>query len=40
MRSAVENGAVANGTDNLAAFQAAVDTVAAAGGGIALGTGR
>jgi hypothetical protein len=36
VRSVVEDGAVANGPDNLAAFQAAVDTVAAAGGGIAL----
>lgn len=36
VRSVVEDGAVANGPDNLAAFQATVDTVAAAGGGIAL----
>lgn len=36
-RSVVEDGAVADGvTDNLAAFQAAVDAVAAAGGGVAL----
>ncbi|HEX4956235.1 MAG TPA: hypothetical protein VF017_22830 [Thermoanaerobaculia bacterium] len=36
-RSVVEDGALDDGvTDNLAAFQATVDTVAAAGGGIAL----
>lgn len=37
VRSVIEDGAIADGaTDNLAAFQATVDTVAAAGGGIAL----
>jgi hypothetical protein len=37
VRSVVEDGAVADGvTDNLASFQATVDAVAAAGGGIAL----
>jgi hypothetical protein len=36
VRSVIEDGAVANGPDCLAAFQATVDTVAAAGGGIAL----
>ncbi|HEX5716003.1 MAG TPA: hypothetical protein VF179_07575, partial [Thermoanaerobaculia bacterium] len=36
VRSVVEDGAVPDGTDQLAAFQTTVDTVAAAGGGIAL----
>ncbi|MEA2559593.1 MAG: Pectate lyase superfamily protein [Acidobacteriota bacterium] len=36
VRSVAEDGAVPDGTDQLAAFQTTVDTVAAAGGGIAL----
>lgn len=36
VRSVIEDGAVADGSDCLAAFQATVDTIAAAGGGIAL----
>lgn len=37
VRSVIEDGAIADGfTDNRAAFQATLDTVAAAGGGIAL----
>lgn len=36
VRSVIEDGAVAGGPDCLAAFQATVDAVAAAGGGIAL----
>jgi len=36
VRSVSEDGAVPDGTDQLAAFQTTVDTVAAAGGGIAL----
>ena len=36
VRSVAEDGAVPDGTDQLAAFQATVDAVAAAGGGLAL----